>query len=197
MLSAATSCARAAISGVENVPSQMRDFLRGSRISDTHLPQLRIRTPRYTGCLLHSLGLLPDLRSGDLEAELNEKSEDVDSELFASAINVAAEEKEGDERGFCREGQGRTTMDSADAPIERPSTNLTIDNRLFGGIFFSISIHTHCGKEKRWKLEAVCGVHGRRVQSGSDPLLSVVPATFNKIVSLSKLVTPRFSSFVR
>lgn len=46
MLRAATSCARAAISGVENVPSQMRDFLRGSRISDTHLPQLRIRTPR-------------------------------------------------------------------------------------------------------------------------------------------------------
>lgn len=46
MLIAATSWARAAISGVENVPSQMRDFLRGSRISDTHLPQFRIRTPR-------------------------------------------------------------------------------------------------------------------------------------------------------
>jgi hypothetical protein len=30
--------------------SQMRDFLRGSRISDTHLPQDRIRTPRYVGC---------------------------------------------------------------------------------------------------------------------------------------------------
>ena len=58
MLKAATSCARAAISGVENVPSQMRDFLRGSRISDTHLPQLRIRTPRYTACLLLLLLLL-------------------------------------------------------------------------------------------------------------------------------------------
>lgn len=46
MLKAATSCARAAISGVGKVPSQMRDFLRGSRISDTHLPQFRIRTPR-------------------------------------------------------------------------------------------------------------------------------------------------------
>ncbi|CAL9175621.1 unnamed protein product [Musa hybrid cultivar] len=46
MLSAATSWARAAISGVGNVPSQMRDFLRGSRISDTHFPQFRIRTPR-------------------------------------------------------------------------------------------------------------------------------------------------------
>jgi len=45
MLRAATSCARAAISGVAKVPSHMRDFLRGSRISDTHLPQLRIRTP--------------------------------------------------------------------------------------------------------------------------------------------------------
>ncbi|KAL7150774.1 hypothetical protein ABFS83_05G135900 [Erythranthe nasuta] len=52
MLRAATSCARAAISGVGKVPSHMRDFLRGSRISETHLPQLRIRTPRYTGCLL-------------------------------------------------------------------------------------------------------------------------------------------------
>ncbi|PAN39447.1 hypothetical protein PAHAL_7G243300 [Panicum hallii] len=49
--SAATSCARAAISAVGKVPSQMRDFLRGSRISDTHLPQLRRRTPRYDGCL--------------------------------------------------------------------------------------------------------------------------------------------------
>lgn len=45
MLKAATSWARAAISGVEKVPSQIRDFLRGSRISDTHLPQVRIRTP--------------------------------------------------------------------------------------------------------------------------------------------------------
>jgi hypothetical protein len=50
MASAATSCARAAISAVGNVPSQMRDFLRGSRISDTHLPHARIRTPRYVGC---------------------------------------------------------------------------------------------------------------------------------------------------
>lgn len=46
MLKAATSWARAAISGEGKVPSQMRDFLRGSRISDTHLPQFRIRTPR-------------------------------------------------------------------------------------------------------------------------------------------------------
>ncbi|KAM0831980.1 hypothetical protein ACQ4PT_065185 [Festuca glaucescens] len=51
MASAAASCARAAISAVGKVPSQMRDFLRGSRISDTHLPQLRRRTPRYDGCL--------------------------------------------------------------------------------------------------------------------------------------------------
>uniref|UniRef100_A0A8R7QPR0 Uncharacterized protein n=1 Tax=Triticum urartu TaxID=4572 RepID=A0A8R7QPR0_TRIUA len=50
MARAATSCARAAISAVAKVPSQMRDFLRGSRISDTHLPQLRMRTPRYVGC---------------------------------------------------------------------------------------------------------------------------------------------------
>ncbi|KAL2346940.1 hypothetical protein Fmac_000940 [Flemingia macrophylla] len=54
MLSAATSCALAAISGVGNVPSHIRDFFRGSRISDTHFPQLRMRTPRYTGCLLES-----------------------------------------------------------------------------------------------------------------------------------------------
>lgn len=44
--SAATSCARAAISGSEKVPSQIRDFFLGSRISDTHLPHARIRTPR-------------------------------------------------------------------------------------------------------------------------------------------------------
>jgi hypothetical protein len=28
----------------------MRDFFRGSRISDTHFPHARIRTPRYDGC---------------------------------------------------------------------------------------------------------------------------------------------------
>ncbi|URE01874.1 hypothetical protein MUK42_11320 [Musa troglodytarum] len=50
MVSAATSWARAAISAVGNVPSQILDFFLGSRISDTHFPQLRIRTPRYTGC---------------------------------------------------------------------------------------------------------------------------------------------------
>lgn len=54
MLRAATSWARAAISGVGNVPSQMRDFFRGSRISETHLPQFLMRTPRYTGCLPES-----------------------------------------------------------------------------------------------------------------------------------------------
>ncbi|PWZ30231.1 hypothetical protein Zm00014a_000536 [Zea mays] len=48
-LSAAASCARAAISGRGKVPSQMRDFLRGSLISDTHLPHARMRTPRYAG----------------------------------------------------------------------------------------------------------------------------------------------------
>ena len=52
MVRAATSWARAAISGFEKVPSQIRDFFRGCRISDTHFPQLRIRTPLYTGCLL-------------------------------------------------------------------------------------------------------------------------------------------------
>ncbi|WVY90412.1 hypothetical protein V8G54_035926 [Vigna mungo] len=54
MLSAATSCALAAISGVGNVPSHILDFFRGSRISDTHFPQFLMRTPRYTGCLFES-----------------------------------------------------------------------------------------------------------------------------------------------
>lgn len=54
MLSAAASCARAAISAVGKVPSQIRDFFRGSRISDTHFPQFRIRTPRYTRCRFES-----------------------------------------------------------------------------------------------------------------------------------------------
>ncbi|KAJ0865506.1 hypothetical protein HanRHA438_Chr12g0541251 [Helianthus annuus] len=49
MDNAATSCALAAISGVEKLPSHIRDFFRGCRISDTHLPQRRIRTPRYAG----------------------------------------------------------------------------------------------------------------------------------------------------
>ena len=52
IVSAATSWARAAISAVAKVPSQIRFFFRGSRISDTHLPHVRIRTPLYTECLL-------------------------------------------------------------------------------------------------------------------------------------------------
>lgn len=66
MLRAATSWARAAISGVGKVPSQMRDFFRGSRISDTHLPQFLIRTPRYTGCLLESLPRFAFFASGSV-----------------------------------------------------------------------------------------------------------------------------------
>jgi hypothetical protein len=45
-LNAATSWARAAISAVAKVPSHIRDFFLGSRISDTHLPQVRNRIPR-------------------------------------------------------------------------------------------------------------------------------------------------------
>ncbi|KAH0456757.1 hypothetical protein IEQ34_014664 [Dendrobium chrysotoxum] len=42
---AATSWARAAISAVGNVPSHMRDFLLGSRTSQTQRSALRQRTP--------------------------------------------------------------------------------------------------------------------------------------------------------
>lgn len=62
---AATSCALAAISGVGNVPSHIRDFFRGSRISDTHFPQFRMRTPRYTGCLFDSRLRFSVLNSDD------------------------------------------------------------------------------------------------------------------------------------
>jgi hypothetical protein len=52
---------------VEKVPSQIRFFFLGSRISDTHFPHVRIRTPLNTGCLLLllllvSLGLFGFLR---------------------------------------------------------------------------------------------------------------------------------------
>lgn len=45
----AASYALAAISAVGKEPSQMRVRLLGSRISDTHLPQERMRTPLYDG----------------------------------------------------------------------------------------------------------------------------------------------------
>ncbi|KAK3447262.1 hypothetical protein EUGRSUZ_A02833 [Eucalyptus grandis] len=47
--SAATSCALAAMSAVGKVPSQILDFFLGSRTSQTHFPESRSRTPRYTG----------------------------------------------------------------------------------------------------------------------------------------------------
>lgn len=52
---AATSWARAAISGVAKVPNQIRDFFLGSRISDTHLPHALIRTPTYETSVLPPL----------------------------------------------------------------------------------------------------------------------------------------------
>lgn len=75
MLKAATSCALAAISGVGNVPSHMRDFLRGSRISETHFPQFRMRTPRYTGCLLESRMRFIFLESGSSPLACGTESE--------------------------------------------------------------------------------------------------------------------------
>jgi hypothetical protein len=85
--SAATSWARAAISAVAKVPSQMRDFLRGSRISDTHLPQARMRTPRYVGwcpSLLRRRFLLPAAEESEDdavgEAGASAEDEDVGSE---------------------------------------------------------------------------------------------------------------------
>ncbi|KAM7490433.1 hypothetical protein LguiA_033354 [Lonicera macranthoides] len=81
MLRAATSCARAAISGVVKVPSQIRDFFLGSRISDTHLPQFLIRTPRYTGCLLCSRILFMFLASGSFRVDPVEDDGDVEDEL--------------------------------------------------------------------------------------------------------------------
>lgn len=105
MLNAATSCARAAISGVENVPSQIRLFFLGSRISETHFPHARIRTPLYTGCLLSSLGLffcflaeygfgfgsdISGWRVGRFirDDDPDEDGEEGDSELFESVTEL-------------------------------------------------------------------------------------------------------------
>lgn len=49
MASAATSCARAAISAVGYVPSQILDFFLGSLISDTHFPHVLSLTPLNFG----------------------------------------------------------------------------------------------------------------------------------------------------
>lgn len=94
MVSAATSWARAAISGVAKVPSQMRDFFRGSRISETHLPQLRFRTPWYTGCLLHSLGLLARAWTFEPESEDGDDVEEVVSDEVVVCVIVDTQEWE-------------------------------------------------------------------------------------------------------
>jgi len=86
MVSAATSCARAAISAVAKVPSQMRFFFRGSRISDTHFPHVRILTPLYTECLW---SLLLPLLSLFLPRffELDDDDEEVVVELTAFLVS--------------------------------------------------------------------------------------------------------------
>jgi len=80
---------------VANVPSQILFFFRGSRISDTHFPHVRIRTPLYTECLLLLLLLLLLLslaRFLELDDEDEEDGEGVlvfpvvsDSEVAAAA----------------------------------------------------------------------------------------------------------------
>nr|KYP52325.1 hypothetical protein KK1_025801 [Cajanus cajan] len=83
MLRAATSCALAAISGVGNVPNHIRDFFRGSRISDTHFPQFRMRTPRYTGCLLESRFRFSVLCSPPFGCDNNDNDDDNKDELVS------------------------------------------------------------------------------------------------------------------
>lgn len=53
----AASYALAAISAVGNDPSQIRVRLFGSRISETHFPHVRIRTPLYTLVLIGEFAL--------------------------------------------------------------------------------------------------------------------------------------------
>ncbi|KAG6634141.1 hypothetical protein CIPAW_12G098700 [Carya illinoinensis] len=65
---AATSCARAAISGVGYVPSHILEVLLGSRTSQTHLFLFLLLTPRYTGCRVSLNILLPARFLGVLEA---------------------------------------------------------------------------------------------------------------------------------
>lgn len=81
MLRAATSWARAAISGVGKVPSQILDFFLGSRISDTHFPQARIRTPRYSGCRLASGARLEFGFVGDEEVVEDDDEDDDDDDI--------------------------------------------------------------------------------------------------------------------
>uniref|UniRef100_A0A0A9D1S9 Uncharacterized protein n=1 Tax=Arundo donax TaxID=35708 RepID=A0A0A9D1S9_ARUDO len=90
MASAATSWARAAISAVAKVPSQMRDFLRGSRISETHLPQARMRTPRY-------VGWCPSLRRRFLVAAVASEDDAVVAVAVGDAGASAEEEVVGSE----------------------------------------------------------------------------------------------------
>ncbi|KAM4118086.1 hypothetical protein ACB094_02G173900 [Castanea mollissima] len=70
----ATSCARAAISAVGKVPSQILDFLFGSRISQTHFCAFFLLTPRYTGCLVSLNFFLPSRLLGFWEANMTSSS---------------------------------------------------------------------------------------------------------------------------
>ncbi|KAL4595265.1 hypothetical protein ACB092_12G078900 [Castanea dentata] len=72
---AATSCARAAISAVGKVPSQILDFLLGSRTSETHFCEFFFLTPRYTGCLVSLNFFLPSRFLGFLEANMSSSSD--------------------------------------------------------------------------------------------------------------------------
>ncbi|KAK4578778.1 hypothetical protein RGQ29_028745 [Quercus rubra] len=67
---AATSYARAAISAEGKVPSQILDFLFGSRTSHTHFLEFFLLTPRYTGCLVSLNFFLPSRFLGFSEANI-------------------------------------------------------------------------------------------------------------------------------
>ncbi|CAA7404388.1 unnamed protein product [Spirodela intermedia] len=91
--SAATSWARAAISGVGKVPSQWRFSLRGSLTSQTHLPPLRSLTPRYTGWRVSLNFFLPARRFSVLPDD--DDGDDDEAEMCGGG--AASEEKEDDD----------------------------------------------------------------------------------------------------
>ena len=95
MARAAASWARAAISGVEKVPSQILDFFLGSLISETHLPQWRMRTPRYVGCF-PSLPLLM-ITSFSFSSVFFFFAELMASDGEASSVEVREHEEEEEE----------------------------------------------------------------------------------------------------
>ncbi|RDY10752.1 hypothetical protein CR513_04685, partial [Mucuna pruriens] len=120
---AATSCARAAISGVGKVPSQILVFLLGSLTSHTHLSEFLFLTPRYTGWRVSRNFFRPARFFGCLTARRTSSSENATPREPSDSGDDVSKEEECSEEAWYTEVR-EAYIDGFDLGRKRQQTEI-------------------------------------------------------------------------